>query len=170
MKFPTTTARTRPNNFGFRGWVYAGRYGIERYLYTLQRITGLGVLIYLPLHIIVTGQKLDEASWNATMDFVYRLGPYGEFLVFVGAVFHGLNGIRLLFTEFGYMLAKPARPVYPFTNAAVLYHGLYGLRSIIFEVTAIGAAAQRAFNIIFIISGLGFFAYGAYAIIAGFLG
>ena len=119
MKFPTTTARTRPNTFGFRGWAYAGRYGIERYLYTLQRITGLGVLIYLPLHIIVTGQKLDEASWNATMDFVYRLGPYGEFLVFVGAVFHGLNGIRLLFTEFGYMLAKPARPVYPFTNAAV---------------------------------------------------
>ena len=119
MKFPTTTAPTRPNNFGFTGWAYGGRYGIERYLYTLQRITGLGVLLYLPLHIIVTGQKLDEASWNATMDFVYRLGPYGEFLVFVGAVFHGLNGIRLLFTEFGIMLAKPVRPVYPFTNAAM---------------------------------------------------
>ncbi len=119
MKFPTTTARTRPHKFGLRGWAYAGRYGIERYLYTLQRITGLGVLLYLLMHILVTSQKLSEASWNAVMDLVYRLGPYGEFLVFVGAVFHALNGIRLLFTEFGYLLARPARPVYPFTNAAL---------------------------------------------------
>jgi len=60
--------------------------------------------------------------------------------------------------------------IYLILLAAALYHGLYGLRSIIFEVTAIGAAAQRSFNIILIISGWGFFAYGAYAIIAGFLG
>jgi len=60
--------------------------------------------------------------------------------------------------------------VYLTLLAAALYHGLYGLRSIIFEVTAIGTAAQRAFNIVFIISGWGFFAYGAYAIILGFLG
>ena len=119
MKFPTITARARPNNFGFRGWAYAGRYGIERYLYTLQRITGLGVLFYLPMHIYVTGHKLDEASWNWIMGLVNRLGPYGEFLVFAGAVFHAVNGIRLLLTEFGFLLAKPARPIYPFTNAAM---------------------------------------------------
>jgi succinate dehydrogenase cytochrome b subunit len=119
MKFPDITVRTRPNNIGLRGWAYAGRYGIERYLYLLQRITGLGVLIYLPMHILVTGNKLDETSWNWVMGLVTRLGPYGEFLVFAGAVFHGLNGIRLLFTEFGYLLTKPVRPVYPFVNAAM---------------------------------------------------
>ena len=140
MRFPTTTARTHPNNFGFMGWGYAGKYGIERYLYTLQRITGLGVLLYLPMHIYVTGHKLDEASWSWIMNLVYRLGPYGEFLVFAGAVFHGLNGIRLLFTEFGAMLAKPARPVYPFTNAALKQRpAIYVMFLLVVIIVAYGA-------------------------------
>ena len=60
--------------------------------------------------------------------------------------------------------------VYLVLLAAALYHGLYGLRSIIFEITAIGPTVKRLFNVLFIIGGWGFFAYGAYAIITGFLG
>ena len=44
--------------------------------------------------------------------------PLGEFLVFAGAVFHMLNGIRLGVTELGFMLRKPERPIYPYTYAA----------------------------------------------------
>ena len=140
MKFPTITARTRPHNLGLRGWAYAGKYGIERYLYTLQRITGLGVLLYLLMHILVTGQKLDEVSWNTVIDLVTRLGPYGEFLVFAGGVFHALNGIRLLFTEFGYLLARPARPVYPFTNAALKQRpAVYVIFLLVLVIVAYGA-------------------------------
>ncbi|HUU27220.1 MAG TPA: hypothetical protein VM123_05370 [archaeon] len=120
MKFPSTKARTHPNNLGLPGWVYGGRYGLERYLYILQRVTGLGILLYFFLHLLVTGQKLDQRNWEFVMALVTRgILPVGEFLVFAGAVFHGLNGIRLLLTEFGFLLAKPARPVYPFTLAAL---------------------------------------------------
>ncbi|MEA2063932.1 MAG: hypothetical protein U9P14_09565, partial [Gemmatimonadota bacterium] len=42
-----------------------------------------------------------------------------EFLVFTGGVFHALNGIRLVFVELGKFLTRPARPIYPFTNAAL---------------------------------------------------
>ena len=60
--------------------------------------------------------------------------------------------------------------VYLVLLAAALYHGLYGLRSIIFEITAVGPTIKRLCNVLFIIGGWGFFTYGAYAIIKGFLG
>jgi len=119
MKYPAISAKTRPNNLGLAGWVYGGRYGIERYLYTLQRITGLGVLFYLLLHLVVTAQKLDPTRWDFVMNLVSRgFLPIGEFLVFAAAVFHALNGVRLILTEFGFLMSKPSRPVYPFTLAA----------------------------------------------------
>ena len=43
--------------------------------------------------------------------------------------------------------------VYLILLAAGLYHGLYGLRSIVLEYTALGSSAVKAVNIIFIISG-----------------
>jgi succinate dehydrogenase / fumarate reductase cytochrome b subunit len=120
MKFPTLEPRTRSNLKGVGGWAWAGRYGIERHMYVLQRVTGLGVLLYLPMHLIVTAQKLDQSNWESVMDLVTRgLLPYGEFLVFVAAVIHAFNGIRLLLTHFGFLMRQPERPVYPFTVAAL---------------------------------------------------
>ena len=45
---------------GIRGWVYAGRYGLERYAYTLHRITGLGLLLYFILHIFFSSVRLSR--------------------------------------------------------------------------------------------------------------
>ena len=120
MKFFQLEPKTHANYLGVKGWAYGGRYRIERYLYTLQRVTGLGVLLYLPMHLIVTSQKLNQAGWEQVMGLVARgLLPFGEFLVFVGGVFHAFNGIRLLLTNFGFLMAQPARPIYPFTVAAL---------------------------------------------------
>ncbi len=120
MKFPDLKSKTHPNFKGVPGWVWAGRYGIERQLYILQRMTGLGVLLYLLMHLIVTGQKLDQSSWEFVMGQVNQgLLPIGEFLVFAGAVFHALNGIRLALVHFGFLMRQPGRPIYPFTVAAL---------------------------------------------------
>jgi succinate dehydrogenase hydrophobic anchor subunit len=59
--------------------------------------------------------------------------------------------------------------VYLVLLAAALYHGLYGLRSIIFELSFIGPALHRTVNLLLVLSGWGFFFYGAWAIITGFL-
>lgn len=50
--------------------------------------------------------------------------------------------------------------------AAALYHGLYGFRNIVFELTA-NRPFQRAFSLFLIIAGAVTFIYGAYAAIAG---
>lgn len=111
--------RRLPNRLGVRGWAYAGRYPIERYLYTLHRMAGLGLMLYLPLHVWVTGQRLQGPEvWERTMAAlsapVFR---FGEFLVLAAFVFHGLNGIRLLFGHLGFALGRPRQPEYPYAVA-----------------------------------------------------
>lgn len=59
--------------------------------------------------------------------------------------------------------------VYLILLAAALYHGLYGFRSIVFEISFIGPGVRKAISFILVLGGWGFFFYGAYAIIAGFV-
>ncbi len=109
----------RPNRLGIWGWLGGGRWGAERYLYTLHRLTGLGVLFYFLLHIIVTSSRaLGQASWEAAMGKV--TGPLftiGEYLVFVALAFHAANGIRLVLIELGFGVGKPIEPVYPYKTS-----------------------------------------------------
>ncbi len=108
-----------PNRLGIWGWLGGGRWGLERYLYTLHRVTGLGLLAYFLLHILVTSSRaFGEASWEAAMGRV--AGPVfvvGEFLVFVAFAFHALNGIRLGLVELGIATGKPIEPVYPYRTS-----------------------------------------------------
>ncbi len=104
---------------GVRGWVYAGRYPAERYLYILHRISGLGLILYLPIHVWVTGRRLAGPEvWAQTMAVLRHPAlVVGEFLVFAGFVFHALNGVRLLLGHLGYTLGRPGYPVYPYPIA-----------------------------------------------------
>jgi len=60
--------------------------------------------------------------------------------------------------------------VYLVLLAAALYHGLYGFRSIVFELSFVGPGARKTINVLLVLGGWVFFFYGAYAIIAGFVG
>ncbi len=104
---------------GVRGWVYAGRYPAERYLYLLHRISGLGLIIYLPVHVWVTGRRLAGPEvWEQTMVTLrHPVLVAGEFLVLAGFIYHALNGIRLLLGHLGYTLGRPGHPVYPYPAA-----------------------------------------------------
>ena len=108
-----------PNRLGLWGWLGGGRWGMERYLYTLHRLTGLGLLSYFLLHIVVTSARAySEAAWQASMARV--TGPLfvaGEFLVFVAFAFHGLNGLRLVLIELGWAVGKPIEPIYPYKTS-----------------------------------------------------
>lgn len=110
---------THPNRLGLRGWVVGGRWGPERYLYTLHRLTGLGLVLYLLLHVVVTSSRaLGADAWMAAMASV--TGPLfrlAEFLVFAAFVFHGSNGLRLVLIELGFLTGRPEEPVYPYRSS-----------------------------------------------------
>ena len=116
---PSKSHTPRPNQLGVKGWLYAGRYSFERYLYLLHRLSGLGLILYLLLHIIETGQRLNgEVAWTGLMAlFTTPFFKFMEYVLFAAFVYHGLNGVRLIITELGYLLGKPAQPVYPYPSS-----------------------------------------------------
>lgn len=109
----------RPNRLGMTGWLGGGRWGFERYMYTLHRVTGLGLLLYFLLHIGVTSARaFGEQAWQAAMGAVK--GPIftvGEYLVFAAFAFHAVNGIRLVLAELGFAIGAPIEPVYPYRTS-----------------------------------------------------
>ena len=65
---PQAQARRHPNRLGVFGWFGGGRWGPDRYLYSLHRLTGLGLLAYFVVHILVTSARATgEAAWEASM-------------------------------------------------------------------------------------------------------
>ena len=112
-------SRARPNRLGVVGWVGGGRWGFERYLYALHRLTGLGLVAYFVMHIFVTSARaLGPESWEQAMDVVSGpLFQLGEYLVFAAFAFHAVNGIRLALIELGFAVGRPIEPVYPYATS-----------------------------------------------------
>lgn len=112
-------SKHHPNRLGLWGWLGGGRWGMERYLYALHRVTGLGLLAYFLLHIVVTSSRaLGADAWERAMGAV--TGPLfklGEYLVFVAFAFHAANGIRLALLELGFAVGEPIEPVYPYRTS-----------------------------------------------------
>lgn len=109
----------RPNRLGITGWLGGGRWGAERYLYTLHRVTGLGLLAYFLMHIFVTASRaFGQQAWQQAMaqvsGTVFKLGEYA---VFVAFAIHALNGIRLVLLELGIGVGKPIEPIYPYRTS-----------------------------------------------------
>jgi succinate dehydrogenase / fumarate reductase cytochrome b subunit len=140
-----------PNRLGLWGWLGGGRWGFERYMYALHRVTGVGLLAYFLLHIVVTSSRaLGQASWEAAMGRV--TGPVfviGEFLVFAAFAFHAFNGLRLVLIELGFAVGKPFEPVYPYRTSVDVQRPL--------SILAMLLAA-----VLVVLGGLDFFVLGAH--------
>ena len=114
--------KTFDNHLGIKGWALGGAWSPERYLYTLHRVTGLGILSYFLLHILVTTTRaVGPDSWNALLgDGGFLRHPVfvlGEFLVLAAFGFHAFNGIRLVLVELGFAIGRPIEPVYPYKTS-----------------------------------------------------
>ncbi len=110
----------RQNYLGAGGWVWGGKYKLERYLYLLHRITGLGILLFGLIHLVmatvfrIQGQDI----WETTMALLRN--PWfkvGEYLVVIAFIYHALNGLRLILQELGFALGQPTRPIYPYKDS-----------------------------------------------------
>ena len=112
--------RPRQNYLGAGGWVWAGNYKLERYLYILHRVTGLGILLFLLILLIVTTffRIQGQAVWESAMRVLNNpLLKTGEYLVAVAFVYHALNGLRLILQELGFIMGKPVPPIYPYSDS-----------------------------------------------------
>lgn len=114
------------NRLGIRGWAVGGRWGIDRYAYTLHRITGLSVLAYFLMHIVVTSLRAWDVYLWTDGNFLHQpIFRIGEFLVFAAFAFHAFNGLRLFFVELGFAVGKPIEPIYPYKTSLGVQRPLF---------------------------------------------
>lgn len=121
------TVMEKENKAGlYRGWIKFWNRNFERWLYAMHRITGVGVGIYFVAHIWETSVAaqafLDKqpAVWANLMNYLANYAfSTGLLLVAAAAVFHSLNGVRLIASEQGWLIGKATRPTYPFLPSSL---------------------------------------------------
>lgn len=91
----------------FRAVTYRGREG--QIAWMLHRLTGLGVFLFLALHIVDIflmsfGPDLFDALLFFYHQFLFKLSIV--FGLFPGVLYHGLNGIRVIAIDFWPHLGK----------------------------------------------------------------
>ena len=95
---------TNPNVFAriLRWFDPRGR-ALGDYGFILNRITALGLTLYLFLHLIVLGQLAQgpEAYEGFLNLMEHPIMKFGELLVVAAVFIHGLNGIRIGLNSFG---------------------------------------------------------------------
>ncbi len=83
-----------------KGYVrYRGREG--QWAFLLHRITGLGVLLFLTIHILDTATVYFFPSLYTEVINVYRSTVFGllEIALVFSLFFHGVNGIRIAYLD-----------------------------------------------------------------------
>ena len=141
-----TEKRRLSNRLGIKSWIWGGNYTLERYLYSLHRVTGLGMLLFITIHLVANGFRLGGIeSWADIMAIFTNPGfQFGEYLVVTAFVIHALNGGRLILQHLGYTLGKPKTPVYPYVDS------LRRRRPMVWIMLALIAALAVYFLIVFV--------------------
>lgn len=84
-------------------WFDPSHRSVNGWGFILNRITALGLTLYLYLHLIALGQlAIGENAYQNFTSLVHNpLFIAGEILVVTAGFMHGLNGIRIVLTSLG---------------------------------------------------------------------
>ena len=79
---------------------YRGREG--QWAWILHRVTGLGVLLFLLIHILDIAVIGWGPTWFNKLLFLYRATPFrlGEVALAAAVLYHALNGVRIVIIDF----------------------------------------------------------------------
>jgi len=130
----------KENREGVKGWLNPTRYGLSRFAYWLQRLTGLGLLAYFIAHIIETSSLAEgKFAWEAMLDLTQTPGGHIILIIVIGmSAFHAANGVRLYITEGGRGVGRPGRPDYPYRPTSLSPR----MRACIWVTVALAALAM----------------------------
>ncbi len=104
-------------------WGFRKPMTLEKLALLAQRVSGVGILVYLFFHIFITGSIVPgpdgvpggQDVFSGLMGMLFNpVAHIGELLVVVGATFHGINGIRVMLLEITKLIGHPIRPDYPY--------------------------------------------------------
>ena len=93
----------RPSAGNFPRWFDPRSRSLGTLGFILNRVTALGLTLYLFLHLWMLG-KLAQGpeAYDSFIELAHTpLIQFGELLVIAAGLIHGLNGIRIALTSFG---------------------------------------------------------------------
>jgi succinate dehydrogenase / fumarate reductase cytochrome b subunit len=95
------TNKPKPSNW-IKWFDPRGR-DVGTWAFVLNRITALGLVVYLFMHLIVLGQLAQgPEAYDGFLELIKNpVFIFGELLVVIAGIYHGLNGIRIGITTFG---------------------------------------------------------------------
>lgn len=95
--------RNAPSPINAWRWFDPRSRSVGTWGFILNRITALGLTLYLFIHLIVLGQLAQGPDAYAQfLKFAHLpVVKIGEMFVIAGGLIHGLNGIRIALTSFG---------------------------------------------------------------------
>ena len=94
----------QPSPTNFMRWFDPRHRQPGTWAFILNRITALGLTLYLVIHLVVLS-KLAQGAEGYDSFLVFAKSPVvkiGELLVIAAGLIHGLNGIRIILTSFGF--------------------------------------------------------------------
>ena len=113
--------RNQPSARKFWTWFIPIRRDIGSWAFALNRVTAIGLTIYLFLHLIVLG-RLAQGPGAYDQFLALTENPLiklGEWAVVAAAILHGLNGIRIILTSFGVGVTRQKQLFYGFMLVAL---------------------------------------------------
>ena len=100
----TSPARRR----GIAGWFDPRGRRLGGYAFILNRLTGLGLVLYLYMHLVVLSLLVQGPNaWDTFVDIA--LSPpvlVFDVILLAGMLFHGLNGIRVGLVGMGLVVSR----------------------------------------------------------------
>jgi succinate dehydrogenase / fumarate reductase cytochrome b subunit len=105
-------------NTTLRGYTgYRGREG--QWTFLLHRLTGLGTLLFLAIHIVDTATVYFAPALYQDVINIYRLPLFGigEIALVFAVFFHGVNGLRIAIFD----LFSPRSWIIPIERNSTLY-------------------------------------------------
>jgi len=99
------------------------RYFTGSLAFVLHRVTGIGLIVYLILHIlsITKASHADPTQYDVVVRrFQEPDFKIGEVLLWGAVLFHGINGIRILLVDFVLERSHLARPLFWYFTALIV--------------------------------------------------
>jgi succinate dehydrogenase / fumarate reductase cytochrome b subunit len=125
-----TSERDPSKLAGAMKWFDVRSRDVGMWAFALNRITAIGLVVYLFLHLVVlsTLARGPEAYESFLQIIKSPVFVFGEWLVVIGGLYHGLNGIRISLTSFGIAVPYQKQIFYVLLVIAILGSLIFGIR------------------------------------------
>ena len=99
---------------------YRGREGMWTWI--LHRLTGLGILLFLVIHVIETGLIIYSPGFYDEALGLYKnpVFRFAELLIFFSVLYHAVNGLRIVVQDFWPMVMQRQRQLVYATAAITI--------------------------------------------------